>query len=58
VPVTFVAVLIALAVTGNVAAYIGGSSRGRAMVRVVIGGAIALAATFTIGALLGTAGVG
>jgi VIT1/CCC1 family predicted Fe2+/Mn2+ transporter len=58
VPVTFVAVLIALAVTGNVAAYIGGSSRGRAMVRVVVGGAIALAATFTIGALLGTAGIG
>jgi VIT1/CCC1 family predicted Fe2+/Mn2+ transporter len=57
VPVTFVAVLIALAVTGNVAAYIGGSSRGRAMVRVVVGGAIALAATFTIGALLGTTGI-
>lgn len=58
VPVTVVAVLIALAITGNVAAYIGGSSRGRAMLRVVVGGAIALAATFTIGALLGTAGIG
>lgn len=57
VPITFVAVLIALAVTGNVAAYIGGSPRRRAMVRVVIGGAIALAATFTIGALLGTTGI-
>jgi len=58
VPVTFVAVLLALAITGNIAAYIGGSSRGRAMARVVVGGAIALAATFTIGALLGTAGIG
>jgi VIT1/CCC1 family predicted Fe2+/Mn2+ transporter len=58
VPVTFVAVLVALAITGNVAAYIGGSPRWRAMVRVVIGGAIALAATFTIGALLGTTGIG
>lgn len=54
VPLTFVIVLIALAVTGYVAAWIGGSSRGRAMLRVVIGGALALAATFAIGALLGT----
>ena len=36
------------------AAWIGGASRGRAMLRVVIGGALALAATFAIGALLGT----
>ncbi len=55
--VTFVVVLIALAITGYVAAYIGGSSRGRAMVRVVIGGALALIATFLIGSLLGTSGV-
>ncbi|HEV7185887.1 MAG: VIT family protein [Actinomycetales bacterium] len=57
VPVTFVVVLVALAVTGYVAAYIGGSSRWRATVRVVVGGAIALIATFAIGALLGTTGV-
>ncbi|WP_345764744.1 VIT1/CCC1 transporter family protein [Diaminobutyricibacter sp. McL0608] len=55
--VTFVVVLIALAITGYVAAYIGGSSRGRAMVRVVIGGALALIATFLIGSLLGTTGI-
>ena len=54
IPVTFVAVLVALAVTGYVAAWIGGSSRGRAMVRVVVGGALALAATFLVGSLLGT----
>jgi VIT1/CCC1 family predicted Fe2+/Mn2+ transporter len=54
IPVTFVAVLVALAVTGYVAAWIGGSSRGRAMVRVVVGGALALAATFIVGSLLGT----
>ena len=54
IPLTFVVVLVALAVTGYVAAWIGGSSPGRAMVRVVIGGALALAATFAIGALLGT----
>ncbi|KQO93790.1 VIT1/CCC1 transporter family protein [Leifsonia sp. Leaf264] len=57
VPVTFVVVLAALALTGSIAASIGGSSRLRAMSRVVIGGAIALVATFAIGALLGTAGV-
>ena len=55
--VTFVVVLIALAITGYVAAYIGGSSRGRAMLRVVIGGALALIATFLIGSLLGTTGI-
>ena len=57
VPLTFLVVLVALAVTGCVAAWIGGSSRWRAMIRVVIGGALALAATFLIGWLLGTAGI-
>jgi len=57
VPVTFVVVLLALAITGYVAALIGGSSRWRATVRVVVGGALALAATFAIGTLLGTTGV-
>ncbi|MGT2464004.1 VIT1/CCC1 transporter family protein [Sinomonas atrocyanea] len=57
VPLTFVIVLIALAVTGWVGAWIGGGSRGRASMRVVIGGAIALAATFGLGSLLGTTGI-
>ncbi|NEN04994.1 VIT family protein [Diaminobutyricibacter tongyongensis] len=57
VPLTFVVVIIALAATGWLAAYIGGSSRGRATVRVVVGGALALIATFAIGTLLGTTGV-
>jgi VIT1/CCC1 family predicted Fe2+/Mn2+ transporter len=50
-------VLVALAVTGYAAAYIGGSPRGKATLRVVIGGALALIVTFAIGALLGTSGV-
>jgi len=58
VPVTFVAVLVALAATGAVAAHIGGASRWRAVIRTVIGGALALAATFGIGSLLGTTGIG
>ena len=56
IPVTFAAVLAALALTGSISARIGGSSRLRAILRVVAGGAIALAVTFAIGALLGTTG--
>ncbi len=58
IPVTFVAVLVALAITGAVAAHIGGASRLRAMIRTVIGGALALVATYGIGTLLGTTGIG
>jgi VIT1/CCC1 family predicted Fe2+/Mn2+ transporter len=57
VPLTFGAVLVALALTGAVAAWIGGGSMVRAAVRVVVGGALALAATFTIGNLLGATGL-
>ncbi|MGJ4843682.1 VIT1/CCC1 transporter family protein [Leifsonia sp. Le1] len=57
IPVTFVVVLVSLAITGYVAAYIGGSPREKATLRVVIGGALALIVTFAIGALLGTSGV-
>jgi VIT1/CCC1 family predicted Fe2+/Mn2+ transporter len=57
VPVTFAAVLLALALTGATGAWIGGSPKVPATLRVVIGGAIALAATFLIGTLLGTTGI-
>lgn len=57
VPVTFVAVLLALGITGWIGAMIGGGSRSQAAGRVVIGGAIALAATFAIGNLLGSSGL-
>jgi VIT1/CCC1 family predicted Fe2+/Mn2+ transporter len=57
VPVTFIAVLLALAVTGTVSAHIGGSAPLRATIRVVVGGALALGATFLIGSLLGTTGI-
>lgn len=54
VPVTFGAVLLALALTGWLGARFGDAPPLRATVRVVVGGAIALAITFAIGALLGT----
>lgn len=57
VPVTFAAVLVALAVTGATSARIGGSPWLRPTLRVIIGGALALGATFLIGTLLGTSGV-
>jgi VIT1/CCC1 family predicted Fe2+/Mn2+ transporter len=57
VPLTFLAVLVALGVTGALGAWIGGGSRWRAAVRVVIGGALALMATFLIGNLLGASGI-
>jgi VIT1/CCC1 family predicted Fe2+/Mn2+ transporter len=55
VPVTFVAVLAALALAGTVSARIGGSNARRAVLRVLIGGAAGLALTYGIGHLFGTA---
>lgn len=58
VPVTFVAVVVALALTGTISARFGGAHRLRAAVRLVVGGAIAMGITFGIGALLGATVVG
>jgi len=55
VPVTFAAVLIALGLTGALSARIGGSNPRRAVLRVVIGGAIGLAFTYGIGKGFGKA---
>lgn len=57
IPLTFVAVLVALALTGTVSAHLGGSGKLRATLRLVIGGGLALAVTWAIGTLLGTTGV-
>jgi VIT1/CCC1 family predicted Fe2+/Mn2+ transporter len=57
VPLTFVVVLVALAVTGGIGARLGGSPWIRGTVRVLIGGILALGATFLIGLLLNTTGV-
>jgi VIT1/CCC1 family predicted Fe2+/Mn2+ transporter len=54
---TFVAVLTALVITGTLSARVGGNHWIRPTLRIVIGGAIALATTFLIGTLLGNAGV-
>jgi len=57
VPTTFIAVLLALALTGTISARLGGSKRSRAVLRIVLGGALAMAVTFGIGQLLGTVGL-
>lgn len=55
VAIIFVAVLLALCITGYLSATVGDASRKRAIVRVVIGGALAMAATYLVGHIFGTA---
>lgn len=53
--VTFVVVLIALAVTGALSAHLGGSPKLQAMIRLVVGGALAMLVTFGVGQLMDVA---
>lgn len=55
VPVTFVATSVALGVLGALGASLGGAPRGRAALRVLVGGACAMAVTAVIGRLVGAA---
>ena len=57
VPVTFVAVLVALAVTGEVSARLGGTGRRVAVAGVVIGGAVGMLVTYGVGHLVHSAGI-
>jgi vacuolar iron transporter family protein len=54
VPVTFLSVLIALVLTGTVSAILGGARKRRAVLRVVLGGALAMLVTYGIGQMVGT----
>ena len=53
IPLTVVAVLIALLITGTASAHLGGASKHRAALRNGIGGGVALAVTYFIGHLVG-----
>jgi len=55
IPGTVIVVLLALALTGYVSARLGGAVIGRAVARVVAGGIAAMAVTYLIGRLFGTA---
>ncbi|VEG28300.1 VIT1/CCC1 transporter family protein [Actinomyces howellii] len=53
IPLTFVAVLLGLALTGGVSAHLGDAPVRPAVLRVVVGGALAMAVTWGIGHLIG-----
>ncbi|MFJ2805949.1 VIT family protein [Kitasatospora sp. NPDC087271] len=57
VPVTAAAVLAVLWATGAVSARLGGAPPGRAILRNVLGGGLAMAVTYGVGVALGVAGV-
>ena len=56
IPFAFTAVIIALVITGALSAKVGGASVKRAVIRVVIGGALAMAVTYEIGKLFNLSG--
>ncbi|WNB84681.1 VIT family protein [Cellulomonas sp. ATA003] len=55
VPVTFLAVLVALALTGASSARLGGAPRRPAVVRNLVGGSLAMGITYGVGTLVGLA---
>lgn len=57
IPGTFFAVIVALFITGALSAHIGGSGKRKAVIRVVLGGVIAMAVTFGIGKFFGVSGL-
>lgn len=57
IPVTFAVVILALALTGWTSSRLGGAKPGRAVARIVIGGALGMVVTWVVGALLGVSGV-
>src|SRR6185369_7002833 len=57
VPVAFITVLAALALTGAISARLGGTSRRAAIARVVIGGGLGMLVIYGIGRLVGAAGI-
>lgn len=57
VPITVLVVLIALALTGAAGARLGGAPALRPTIRTLVGGSLALAATWSIGLLVGATGL-
>lgn len=52
-PITFTAVVLALVLTGILSAIVGGANKTKATIRVVAGGALAMAVTYGIGKIVG-----
>jgi vacuolar iron transporter family protein len=57
IPITFISVIFALAITGYLSAKAGGADAKRAMLRVVTGGALAMAVTYGIGKIFAVSGI-
>jgi len=57
IPVAFMAVLVALVITGSVSAKIGGANIWRAVARLLTGGTLAMAVTYGVGRLFGVSGI-
>lgn len=57
IPLTFVSVVVALAITGVLSARAGGANVKRAVIRVVLGGALAMTVTYFIGRLFAVSGI-
>lgn len=57
VPIMFVAVVVALIATGAVSSHLGGANKKRAIIRVVVGGILAMVVTYAIGRLFGVSGI-
>lgn len=57
VPFAFFSVIVALVLTGTLSAMVGGANVKRAIIRVVSGGVLAMAATYLVGRLFGVSGL-
>jgi len=57
IPATFISVVVALIITGALSANAGGAQKRLAIIRVVIGGVIAMLVTFGVGKLFGVVGL-
>lgn len=57
IPATFLSVVVALIITGALSANAGGAQKRRAIIRVVIGGVVAMLVTFGVGKLFGVVGL-
>jgi len=57
IPTVFASVVVALMITGYLSAHAGGANKTRAIVRVVVGGILAMLITYGIGKLFGVVGI-
>ena len=55
IPIAFISVAFALVLTGSLSAHAGDANKTRAIIRVVLGGALAMAITFGVGKIFGVA---